>query len=99
MRIDSLNPNPIASITSTPVAPAAAEKGAGFGEMLMDVLKEVNGADQKAGAMKDAYLTGQPVEIHDLMIALEKSSLGMQLTMQVRNKLLEGYQEISRMQV
>jgi flagellar hook-basal body complex protein FliE len=41
----------------------------------------------------------KPVEVHDLMIAMEKASTSMQLTMSVRNKTLEAYQEISRMQI
>ncbi len=76
-----------------------APQGDDFAQTLMDVLKEVNGSQQNARTMKDAFMTGQPVEYHDLMIAMEKASVAMQLTMSVRNKLLEAYQEISRMQV
>lgn len=65
----------------------------------MDVIKEVNDAQQEARSKQTALMTGQPVEIHDVMIAMEKASVAMQLTMQVRNKVLEAYQEISRMQV
>jgi len=83
-----------------PVAkPPATKDGGDFAQMLMDVLKEVNGTQQQARALETAFLTGQPVEYHDLMIALEKASTAMQLTLEVRNKLLEAYQEISRLQV
>jgi flagellar hook-basal body complex protein FliE len=44
-------------------------------------------------------MTGQNVELHELMISMERAGLAMELTLQVRNKLLEAYQEISRMQV
>ncbi len=80
--------------------PAAVPNDGDFGQMLTDVLKEVNGAQQKFGQAQNAFATNQqPVEYHDLMIAEEKASIAMQLTLQVRNKLLEAYQEISRMQV
>lgn len=65
----------------------------------MDALQEVNGMQQEARSLQNSYFAGQPVEVHDLMIAMEKASVGMSLTLQVRNKLLEAYQEISRMQV
>lgn len=68
--------------------------------MLMDVLKEVNQTQQNAEQLKAGFLTGQPaVEPHTLMIEMEKAAVAMQLTLAVRNKVLEAYQEISRMQV
>jgi len=71
-----------------------------FGQMLMDVMKEVNQSQNKAQELSNAFLTGQPgVEIHDVKMATEQASLAMQLTIQVRNKVLEAYQELSRMQV
>lgn len=71
-----------------------------FGSMLMDVLQEVNQTQKDASQMEDDLITNRrPVEYHDLMIAVEKASTSMQLTLAVRNKLLEAYQEINRMQV
>ena len=71
-----------------------------FAHMLMDVMKEVNESQTKAAEMQTDFMTGRrPVEVHDVMIAMEKASTSMQLTMAVRNKLLEGFQELSRMQV
>lgn len=78
---------------------AAQEKGGDFAQTLMDVLKEVNSTQQNAADMQKAFMTGQSVEYHDLMIAMEKASTALQLTLQVRNQLLSGYQEIERMQV
>jgi len=74
-------------------------KGDDFANTLMDVLKEVNQSQQTAMDQQRAFMTGQPVEIQDVKIAMERASIGMQLTLQVRNKLLEAYQEINRMQV
>lgn len=68
--------------------------------MLMDVLKEINASQSEAKQMQNSFLTGQPdVEFHDFMIAMEKASVGMQLTLQVRNKVLEAYQEINRINI
>jgi flagellar hook-basal body complex protein FliE len=77
----------------------ATESGNDFANTLMDALKEVNTSQQQSREMQNQFMAGQPVDFHDLMIQMEQASTAMQLTMQVRNKLLEGYQEISRMQV
>lgn len=82
-----------------PVAPAQAEPTEDFAQMLMDVLKDVNASQQEARGKQNAFMTNQSVDIDDLMISLERASVAMQLTMQVRNKALEAYQEIARMQV
>src|SRR5687768_4099126 len=77
----------------------AAKSGGDFANTLMDVLKEVNESQLQAKDKQNAFMTGQQVEFHDLMISMERASTAMQLTLQVRNKLLEAYQEINRMQV
>jgi flagellar hook-basal body complex protein FliE len=78
---------------------SAGDKG-DFAHMLMDVMKEVNDSQSKVAEIQTDYMTGRrPVEVQDLMVAMEKASTSMQLTMAVRNKILEAYQELSRMQV
>ena len=80
--------------------PGATSPDGDFGKMLMDVLKEVNDNQLNAKQVGNDFMTGQQgVDYHDLMIAMERASVAMNLTVQVRNKLLEAYQEITRMQV
>lgn len=97
MRIDA-TPQ-ITKVTAEPLASVEAEEQGDFGKMLMDVLKEVNQGQQEARAKGEAFMAGQPVDIDEMMITMERASVAMQLTLQVRNKLLEAYQEIARMQV
>lgn len=75
------------------------EKGDDFAQTLMDVMKEVSALQQDSRSAQEAVITGQNVEFHDVMIAMERASLAMNLTLAVRNKVLEAYQEIARMQV
>ncbi len=70
-----------------------------FGEMLKSHLAEVNHLQTSADVATQKLASGQDKDIHNTMIALEKASVALQLTMQVRNKVLEAYQEIMRMQV
>lgn len=74
--------------------------GGDFAKQLMEVLGEVNDAQTKAGELQTDLMTGRkPVEVHDVMIGMEKAGIALQLTLAVRNKVLEAYQEVSRMQV
>lgn len=74
--------------------------GEDFGKTLLKALEEVNGAQNDAKGMQRDFLAGKPgVEIHDVMIAGEKASTAMQLTLAVRNKALEAFQEINRLPV
>lgn len=84
-----------------PVRPdvAGGQKGDDFAKTLMDVMKEVSALQQDSRKAQEAVITGQNVEFHDVMIAMERASLAMNLTLSVRNKVLEAYQEIARMQV
>jgi flagellar hook-basal body complex protein FliE len=85
--------------TFTKIGDGQSAGGGDFAQTLMDVLKEVNDSQIASADKQKAFMTGQPVEFHDLMITMERAGVAMQLTMQVRNKLLEAYQEINRMQV
>ncbi|MCL6623387.1 MAG: flagellar hook-basal body complex protein FliE [Fimbriimonadales bacterium] len=70
-----------------------------FAHMLMDALREVNSAQLHAAQVQNDLMAGRPVEYHDLVFAMERASIAMELTLQVRNKLLEAYQEIQRLQI
>ena len=96
MRIHDLA-NSLNEAVVRPQQPAG--KSDDFANTLMDALKEVNQSQQESKELQNQFMAGQPVELHDLMIKMEQASTAMQLTMQVRNKMLEAYQEINRMQV
>jgi flagellar hook-basal body complex protein FliE len=70
-----------------------------FGQFLTDALGDVNALQQNAGQMVQKFATGGQMDVHQVMIAMEQASTAMALTVQVRNKLVEAYQEIMRTQV
>ena len=77
-----------------------SEKGAGsFAAVLKSSLTEVNQMQQKADVAISALATGNKVSLHDTMIAMEQADVSFRLMMQVRNKIVEAYQEILRIQV
>lgn len=70
-----------------------------FGDMLKQAVTEINQLQNSADkAITNVHL-GQSGSIHEAMIALEKADLSFRAMMQVRNKILEAYQEVMRMQV
>lgn len=76
-----------------------ASKGSGFAEKLWQALEEVNALQKEADqAILDVAL-GKEENLHRAIIALERANLALGLVVQVRNKAIEAYQEIMRMQV
>jgi flagellar hook-basal body complex protein FliE len=98
MRIQSVLAKPLEG-PKLPTLPQGPNKGDDFAQQLMDVMKEVNSAQINAREMKTDLMTGRPVEFHDVMISMERASIAMDLTLQVRNKMLEAYQEVMRTQI
>jgi flagellar hook-basal body complex protein FliE len=70
-----------------------------FGSLLNGLVKEVNARQHAAADTVKGLLSGEQVSLHQAMIALEEASVSFQLMVEVRNKLLESYQELMRMQV
>lgn len=92
-----VNINPI-NTTGTSGNQAAAGEGS-FGQFLQDAMQEVNNLQLESQDMKQQLITGNVEDIHQVMIAAEKANVALQLTVQIRNKVIEAYQEIMRMQV
>lgn len=72
---------------------------ASFGGILKDALYKANSAQLRAAEATQGLISGKIEDLHQLMIVTEQAKLSMQLTVQVTNKLIEAYREISRMQV
>ena len=81
------------------VAPESESRQISFSEMLNSVINNVNEKKLKADELTLAFLTGEIQDYHTVAIALQESSLTMQLAIEVRNKVIEAYQEVARMQV
>ncbi len=76
----------------------ATEKVVGsFAEALKGLLLEVERTDAEAVDLKRRLLIGEPLELHEVLIAVEKAHLAFQTLIAFRNKLLEAYQELTRM--
>ncbi len=70
-----------------------------FGEAMASAIKNVSGLQRAAGDITQDYTMGKTNDIAGVMMAKQKSSLGFELTLQVRNKLIKAYQDIMTMPV
>ena len=78
---------------------AQAVQGVGFGDVLNKFVGEVNDKQIASGQAVNDLLSGKDIPLHQAMIAMQEAGVAFQLMVEVRNKLLEGYQELMRMQV
>ena len=70
-----------------------------FGQTLTRAIADVNTLQAEAGKAVEKMVVGEAVDLHDVMIAVEKAKTSFDLLMEVRNKAIAAYQEIMRMQV
>jgi len=96
-----------AALTSLRILPADADPAAlqpattsegGFRDVLHSALDDMHQLEGQAEAKVAGVISGQGTDVHSALIAVEKADLSFQLMMQVRNKIVSAYEEISRMQ-
>lgn len=88
----------VASPAATPASKATSGDGS-FSSLLGRMVTEVNAKQNAAGQAVADLQAGKPVTLHQAMISMEEASISFQLMAEVRNRLLESYQELMRMQV
>jgi flagellar hook-basal body complex protein FliE len=77
----------------------ATEPAQGFGQMLDNLVSSVNAKQAEADKVTQSVLLGDSGQLHRSVIAMQEASLSLSLMVQVRNKLVDSYQELMRMQV
>ncbi len=95
---------PVTSVAGTPgvnaAQSAAAPKPAdGFGDTIANALEAVSESEFAADAIAENIATGGDATVQQLMVSMTKAQLNVDLLVQVRNRAIEAYQEIMRMQV
>lgn len=92
---------PVASIQgfTAGAAQAVQSEGVSFQQFLGNAIGQTNQALLESDDMSRKLATGQVQDIHQVMVALEKANLSLQYTLQMRNKVIDAYQEIMRMSI
>lgn len=95
MPVDILKP---AENAKTPT-PTAYEAQKSFASVLKQSIEKINETQNQSDAMTEKLARGENIDLHQVMIASQKASISMQAALEVRNKVIEAYQETMRMQV
>ncbi len=82
-----------------PLAPATAAPANGFGAMLDNLVETVATKETAANDLTRRVLLGESDQLHQSVIAMQEASVAFGLMVEVRNKLVESYQELMRLQV
>lgn len=79
--------------------PATSAPGTSFGQLLEKSINQVNQDQAQADRAVKEMVAGRNKNIHETMLTLERADTSLKMMMQVRNKVLEAYKEIMKMQV
>jgi flagellar hook-basal body complex protein FliE len=90
---------PVAMQPAAPLAKANPAEEASFAKQMAETLSDVNKMQLRADQLTQQLVLGEIEDLHHVTIAMEEAKLSLQLAVQVRNKIIEAYQEIARMQV
>lgn len=97
-------PSPISSVGSAASPPLAGAPGAGsrsgdFQKVFESAVNKVEGLRVGAEQSAERFLSGESEELHQTALATQRAEIAFDLFLQVRNKVVQAYQEVMRMQV
>ena len=87
------------SIATAPARTEAATGSASFKDMLLDSIQEVNSMQQEADQAVEGLMTGQNVNPAEVLTAVQKADMAFRMMMQIRNKLVQAYDEVKSIRV
>ena len=99
MAIQSIGTNSILNNLNISNTTEEKTNGTSFSNVLSDALSKVNDSEVNANNKIESLIKGEAVEMHEVMLAMQESVLSLQALIEVRNKTVEAYQEISKLQL
>jgi flagellar hook-basal body complex protein FliE len=99
MKEVTMQPVNLPGATSLKSSGTSGVAGTGFSELLSRSIAEVNGQTQEADLLVKGLAAGEHANIHETMIAMEKSGISFRMMTRVQQKVLDAYREIMRMQI
>lgn len=97
MRIEPLSLTPANAVKTADLSRNSESQG--FAQLLSEALGKVNNLQLQSEKASIDLAAGKVEDVSQVIVAAEKASVALQLTMQVRNKVVDAYQEIMRMQM
>ena len=99
MAIQSIGTNSILNNLNISNTTEQKTNGTSFSNVLSDAISKVNDSEVNANNKIESLINGEDVEMHEVMLAMQESVLSLQALIEVRNKTVEAYQEISKLQL
>ena len=99
MAIQSIGTNSILNNLNISNTTEEKTNGTSFSNVLSDAISKVNDSEVNANNKIESLIKGEDVEMHEVMLAMQESVLSLQALIDVRNKTVEAYQEISKLQL
>ncbi len=100
MAIDQIGKTTPSLFTEPVQGPKTAQPdGPSFSDTMSKFIKDVDQLQRDAGVEIEKLVTGEATNLHEVMVAVEKAGVSFDLLMEIRNKVLDAYREVMRMQV
>ena len=99
MAIQSIGTNSILNNLNISNTTEEKTNGTSFSNVLSDAISKVNDSEVNANNKIESLIKGEDVEMHEVMLAMQESVLSLQALIEVRNKTVEAYQEMSKLQL
>ena len=101
MAIQSITPNPIPSIPAigSTKKPSASSSTQQVAQTFETMLSSLNQSQQKSDSLVEQMSQGKNVDLHTVMIGMEENNVNFNVALGIRDKLVDAYREIMRMQV
>ncbi|MBO8176525.1 flagellar hook-basal body complex protein FliE [Aeribacillus pallidus] len=102
MLLNEINSNvvsPFRPLSEKKVQKSAFSAQQSFAKVLKQSIEQVNQSQLEADRLTEKLVKGENVELHQVMIAAQKATISLQTAVEIRNKVVEAYQEMMRMQV
>lgn len=97
-QIGGIGAKQVTSLPS-PGTPAAGGADGDFSKVLLDSIDEVNRLQSEAATATQKFATGQTTNMAEVMVAVQKADVAYSMLMEIKNKLMDAYQEIQQMRI
>jgi flagellar hook-basal body complex protein FliE len=93
--VSGSSPLPLKQVVENPIEQAQT----GFGEIIKETISKTAAAESQGDKAIEGLVSGQAKNLHEVMIIVEKADISLKMLVQFRNKALQAYEEIMRLQI
>ncbi len=100
MAVNAVHPSPsIPAARTLPNAAGTTKSNLPFSQVISKLVDQANGQQLQSESVLRDFAAGKTDDVHDLVLSVAKADLSFRLVLEIRNRLIEAYQEIMRMQM